>query len=330
MNGYNFTERVRTILALARQEAERFNHEYVGTEHILLGLIREGEDGHGEGVATRVLRSLGANPADIRRKIDETLRSGTKHATGPDLPYTARAKKVLELAMTEARDLHHNYVGSEHVLLGLLREEKGIAAQSLNAAGITRDKARAETLRILGQPAPGREGTRTAGVEVKGVETVTDSHRKWSPDRPHTLVIACSDGRLQEQTDDFLHNHLGLKGFDRFYVPGGGGALASSGRDFLRATQLRHECAYLIELHEISRVILLFHGPSPTGPAQAVCADYKRKMPWASPGMLRDQQKRDAADLIQRRDEWAGKSDVVAYLCEIDASHDIAFAELTD
>jgi len=157
---------------------------------------------------------------------------------------------------------------------------------------------------------------------------MSDAHRKWSPDRPHTLVIACSDGRLQEQTDAFLHHQLQLVGFDRFYVPGGGGALASSGRDFIRADQLRKECGYLIQLHEITRVILLFHGPSVSGPAHAVCADYKRKLPWASPEMLRDQQRRDAVDLIQRGDQWAGKANVSAYLCEIDASHHVAFVQL--
>ena len=157
---------------------------------------------------------------------------------------------------------------------------------------------------------------------------MTDPHLRWSPDRPHTLVIACSDGRLQEQTDDFLHQKLGLSGFDRFYVPGGGGALASSGRDFLRASHLRRECAYLIQLHEISRVILLFHGPAPTGPAVAVCADYHRKLPWASPQMLGDQQRRDAVELIERRDEWAGEANVEAYRCEIDDSHEVSFVEI--
>src|SRR5688572_33195813 len=88
---------------------------------------------------------------------------------------------------------------------------------------------------------------------------------KWTPDRPHTLVIACSDGRLQEQTDEFLHRKLFLTQFDRFYIPGGGGALASSGRDFIRAQRLRRECAYLIQLHEVSRVILMFHGPPRMG-----------------------------------------------------------------
>jgi hypothetical protein len=151
---------------------------------------------------------------------------------------------------------------------------------------------------------------------------------KWMSDRPHTLVVACSDGRLQEQTDDFLHKQLGLAGFDRFYVPGGGGALASSGRDFLRAQQLRKECAYLVQLHEISRVILLFHGPADNGPADAVCADYRRKLPWASPALLKDRQRVDALELIEIHTEWAGSAEVWAYRCEVDQSHTVSFTTL--
>lgn len=148
---------------------------------------------------------------------------------------------------------------------------------------------------------------------------------RWTADRPHTLVVACSDGRLQEQTDEFLHGQLGLAGFDRFYVPGGGGALASSGRDFIRAQQLRRECAYLIELHGVARVILLFHGPADKGPPSAVCADYRRKLPWASPALLNDRQRVDALELIEMRGEWAGKAEVSAYRCEIGASHEATF-----
>ncbi len=151
---------------------------------------------------------------------------------------------------------------------------------------------------------------------------------KWTADRPHTLVVACSDGRLQEQTDEFLHQELGLAGFDRFYVPGGGGALTSSGRDFIRAKQLRRECAYLIELHEVERVILLFHGPSDYGPADAVCADYRRKLPWASPALLNDRQRVDALELIEIRSEWAGKSEVHAYRCEVGGSCEVTFTPL--
>jgi ATP-dependent Clp protease ATP-binding subunit ClpA len=146
MHGYNFTERVRKVLAMAREESVRLRHEYVGTEHILLGLVREGE-----GVAATILQNLGVDLDDIQQKIDETVKKGTGRPTGPDLPYTSRAKKVLELAMSEARELNHSYVGTEHLLLGLVREEKGIAAQVLVDAGITLDSAREETVRILGE-----------------------------------------------------------------------------------------------------------------------------------------------------------------------------------
>ena len=150
MNGYNFTDRVRKVLQMAREEAARLHHEYVGTEHILLGLIREGE-----GVAAAVLTNLNVDLEEIQQKIEETVKKGkAAAAAGPDLPYTSRAKKVLELAMSEARELNHSYVGTEHLLLGLLREEKGIAAQVLTDAGVNLVQARAETLRLLGSELP--------------------------------------------------------------------------------------------------------------------------------------------------------------------------------
>ena len=156
MNGYNFTDRVRKVLQMAREEAARLHHEYVGTEHILLGLIREGE-----GVAAAVLSNLNVDLEEIQQKIEDSVKKGkAAAAAGPDLPYTSRAKKVLELAMSEARELNHSYVGTEHLLLGLLREEKGIAAQVLTDVGVNLEQARAETLRLLGsevpQPAPGQ------------------------------------------------------------------------------------------------------------------------------------------------------------------------------
>jgi ATP-dependent Clp protease ATP-binding subunit ClpC len=150
MNGYNFTDRVRKVLQMAREEAARLHHEYVGTEHILLGLIREGE-----GVAAAVLTNLNVDLDEIQQKIEETVKKGkAPTAAGPDLPYTSRAKKVLELAMSEARELNHSYVGTEHLLLGLLREEKGIAAQVLTDASVNLEQARAETLRLLGSDMP--------------------------------------------------------------------------------------------------------------------------------------------------------------------------------
>src|SRR5881392_3529970 len=176
MNGYNFTERVRKVLAMAREEAARLHHEYVGTEHILLGLIREGE-----GVAAAVLQNLSVDLDEIQQKIEETVKKGkAAAATGPDLPYTSRAKKVLELAMGEARDLSHGYVGTEHLLLGLLREEKGIAAQVLTDAGVNLDAAKAETLRLLGTEMP-QGGTPAAAQGAPGApQTQTGKGEKKS------------------------------------------------------------------------------------------------------------------------------------------------------
>ncbi|MEX2154648.1 MAG: Clp protease N-terminal domain-containing protein [Gemmatimonadaceae bacterium] len=156
MQGFNFTTHVRKVLAMAREEAVRLHHPYVGTEHILLALTRADE----ESVATAVLRNLRIDPEGIRQKIDDTIKIG-KAEQPSDLPYTSRAKKVLELAMSEARELHHSYVGTEHLLLGLLREEKGIGAQVLAYHGLTRDEARAEVVRhpTVGARAGGIDAT---------------------------------------------------------------------------------------------------------------------------------------------------------------------------
>ena len=148
MQGYNFTERVRKVLAMAREEAARLHHEYVGTEHVLLGLIREGG-----GVAATVLENLGVEQDTLRDRILEIVKRGQADPDRHDLPYTSRAKKVLELAMHQARELNHSYVGTEHLLLGLIAEGKGIAAQVLVDAGATLDSARDETVRILGTEA---------------------------------------------------------------------------------------------------------------------------------------------------------------------------------
>jgi ATP-dependent Clp protease ATP-binding subunit ClpC len=142
---YNFTDRVRKVLAMAREEAIRLQHDYVGTEHILLGLIREGE-----GVAAAVLNNLAVDLEAIQEKVEEQVRRGKATIALGELPYTSRAKKVLEFAMAEARELNHSYVGTEHLLLGLLREEKGIAAEVLQSLGVTLEDARRETLKLLG------------------------------------------------------------------------------------------------------------------------------------------------------------------------------------
>ena len=146
MNGFNFTDRVRRTLARAREEAVQLHHEYVGTEHLLLALARENE-----GISAAVFHNLSADRDGMIAKVEDIVQRGDeRRQTGPDLPYTSRAKKVLELAMSEARMMHHTYVGTEHLLLGLVAEHKGIAAQVMVDAGVTLEKARAETIALLG------------------------------------------------------------------------------------------------------------------------------------------------------------------------------------
>ena len=157
---------------------------------------------------------------------------------------------------------------------------------------------------------------------------MTGTFGQWSPDRPSTLVIACSDGRLQEATDEFLAHQLQVTRYDRFYVPGGAGALAASGRDFLRAQQLRRECRYLVDLHAVRHIVMLFHGPTMDGPLAAACADYRRKLPWASVAVLRDRQEQDAEELARIREEWGGAAAVAMYRCEVDGRGVIRFANL--
>lgn len=151
---------------------------------------------------------------------------------------------------------------------------------------------------------------------------------RWTPTRPSALVVACSDGRLQHATDDFLSREFQLTQYDRFYVPGGGGALASSGTDPDRAQRMRTECRYLVELHNVRRVILLFHGPAATGRIESACADYRRKLPWAPMAELRAQQETDATELLSRRREWAAEASVLVYRCEVDSAGGLSFVNL--
>ncbi|MFH1421733.1 MAG: ATP-dependent Clp protease ATP-binding subunit, partial [Planctomycetota bacterium] len=140
-----FTDRARKVMQLARSEAMRFNHEYIGTEHILLGLIQEGS-----GVAANVLKNLGLDLAKIRHEVEKTVQAGTSGSVIGQLPFTPRAKKVLEFAVDEATALGHNYIGTEHLLLGLLRENGGKAAQVLLNLGVRLEEAREEVLELLG------------------------------------------------------------------------------------------------------------------------------------------------------------------------------------
>ncbi len=140
-----FTDRARKVMQLANQEAQRFNHEYIGTEHVLLGLIKEGS-----GVAANVLKNLQVDLRKIRLEVEKIVQSGPETVTMGKLPQTPRVKKVIEYAMEEARSLNHNYVGTEHILLGLLREQEGVAAQVLVNLGLKLDEVREEVLNLLG------------------------------------------------------------------------------------------------------------------------------------------------------------------------------------
>jgi len=140
-----FTERARKVILLAREEAKRLDHDYLGTEHILLGLIREGE-----GVGATVLQELGIDLARVREEVEKAVGRGGGGLFLGQIPFTPRAKKVLELAVAEAKNLGHNYVGTEHILLGLIREEEGVAAQILTTLGADLEKVRQQAINLLG------------------------------------------------------------------------------------------------------------------------------------------------------------------------------------
>jgi ATP-dependent Clp protease ATP-binding subunit ClpC len=152
-----FTERVRKVMYLAREEAARLQHDYIGTEHLLLGVIREGE-----GIAATVLNNLGLDLDAIRQAVESMVAATGGTLTIGEIPFTPRAKRVLELSVDEARQLGHNYVGTEHLLLGLIREGEGVAARVLLELGVDRKKVREETLKLLGGTpsvsTPEREG----------------------------------------------------------------------------------------------------------------------------------------------------------------------------
>jgi len=140
-----FTERARKVLSLAQEEAQRFQHDYIGTEHLLLGLVREGE-----GVAAKVLSNLGVELKEVRNAVEAMIGRGDPIVLG-ELGLTPRAKKVIELAADEAHRLNHHYIGTEHLLLGLMREGESIAAEALQSLGVNLEKVRTETIRVLNQ-----------------------------------------------------------------------------------------------------------------------------------------------------------------------------------
>jgi ATP-dependent Clp protease ATP-binding subunit ClpC len=163
-----FTERARKVLQLAQEEAQRFNHNYIGTEHILLGLVREGD-----GVAARVLNNLGIELQKVRSAVEFIIGRGDRMVMG-DIGLTPRAKRVIELAVDEARRLNHHYIGTEHLLLGLVREGEGIAAGVLESLGVSLEKVRAQVIDVLksssGYSSSGKTSSKTPYVDALGTD----------------------------------------------------------------------------------------------------------------------------------------------------------------
>ncbi|MDN5696987.1 MAG: NDP-hexose 4-ketoreductase, partial [Rubrobacter sp.] len=161
-----FTERARKVVVLAQEEARHFNHNYIGTEHLLLGLLREDE-----GVAARALTSLGVSLDEVREQVESIVGYG-EEGSGGQAPFTPRSKKVLELALREALQLGHNYIGTEHILLGLVRESEGVAARVLSNLDVDPDKVRREVVRMLGggrgQRGRGSGSQQQSGGEQQG------------------------------------------------------------------------------------------------------------------------------------------------------------------
>src|SRR5829696_8210020 len=162
-----FTERARKVLTLAQEEAQRFNHNYIGTEHLLLGLVREGD-----GVAARVLSNMGVQLPKVRSAVEFIIGRGEPMVMG-EIGLTPRAKKVIELAVDEARRLNHHYIGTEHLLLGLVREGEGIAAGVLESLGVNLEKVRAQVMQVVSQSpsySQSKQQTKTPYMDALGVD----------------------------------------------------------------------------------------------------------------------------------------------------------------
>jgi ATP-dependent Clp protease ATP-binding subunit ClpA len=168
-----FTDRARRVVVLAQEEARLLNHNYIGTEHLLLGLIREGE-----GVAAMALESLGISPEAARAQVEEIIGQGQRAPTG-HIPITPRAKKVFELSLREALQLGHNYIGTEHLLLGLIREGEGVAAQVLVKLGADRSRVRQQVIQLLTGYVRGMEaGARTQLVRMTVPEDIRQAKER--------------------------------------------------------------------------------------------------------------------------------------------------------
>jgi len=182
-----FTDRARRVVVLAQEESRLLHHNYIGTEHLLLGLIHEGE-----GVAARALGGLGISLEAVRREVEDIIGQGSSSPTG-HIPFTPRAKKVMELSLREALGLGHNYIGTEHLLLGLIREGEGVAAQVLVKLGANFSRVRQQVVDLLsGYPGD------PVGEQVVGTTTGRRVHLKTTPGRITLSIDAPGLGQLNE------------------------------------------------------------------------------------------------------------------------------------
>ncbi|GAC1347592.1 MAG: hypothetical protein NVSMB27_13320 [Ktedonobacteraceae bacterium] len=211
-----FTERARKVLSLAQEEAQRFQHNYIGTEHLLLGLVREGE-----GVAAKVLTNLGVQLSAVRNAVEFIIGRGDRIVLG-EIGLTPRAKKVIELAVDEARRLNHHYIGTEHLLLGLVREGEGIAAGVLESLGVNLEKVRGQTIMVLSQISGKGAGqqdvslsSRPAGEEEASNPDVSTPDQQSSGQSGNSArfdTLARDVLRLaQEEAQRFQHNYIGTE-----------------------------------------------------------------------------------------------------------------------
>src|SRR3989441_2765714 len=208
-----FTERARRVLTLAQEEALRFNHNYIGTEHLLLGLVREGE-----GVAAKVLANLGVELNKVRSAVEFIIGRGDRAVMG-EIGLTPRAKKVIELSVDEARRLGHHYIGTEHLLLGLVREGEGIAAVMLESFGVPLDNVRTLVIHFLNDPQAADLAKPAAGASEprEGAEIPEQAPAQQSGQRSRERFDRFTERarnvlRLaQEGAQVFNHNYIGTE-----------------------------------------------------------------------------------------------------------------------
>jgi ATP-dependent Clp protease ATP-binding subunit ClpA len=183
-----FTERARKSVVLAQEEAHLFNHNYIGTEHLLLGLLRQDE-----GIAAQALASLNVTLGEAREQLESIVGYG-EEGTGPEAPFTPRSKKVLELALRESMQLGHNFIGTEHLLLGLVRESEGVANQMLSNLGFEADEVREQVIRLLGDEPSGS----WAGARREAGSRASARHRLLFRGQVMAFEVQMRYGTLRE------------------------------------------------------------------------------------------------------------------------------------